>query len=563
MGESNCKRCGAVCSEEYKFCPNCGASLDSDKCPQCGAELIDGAKFCVSCGACIGEVNTVVAPSEKPSAVQSKTEAAKPAAQAIKKPKFTKSAKTNYIVRIIKNASVCVLCTILFALSFCDIIKVNADYYFDFQVEGCEVNVSAVDVINIMFSTADLSGDEERFADELDDLNASLGESIRDDYNSKTGKYYLSAKTKKILHDTWVCYCKDNLADDKEYGSSEYNNFIISGVFCFLNILFTAAMLIVGIISLVSVVLKKKNKVAKYLYAMPAYLFVTFIILFLVKTAIGAGSVVAGAMGATLFFELAAIITAVVLIFSAKKKKDIKNAIPRLVSTAMSIIICACLFAPVFTAKYDLVLGKRSHKSTYSISVDAGGLLTYLSPGELDELPDDACDNYSVYIDGIEQIMKEMSDSLTPFELKEGGETITRMIMVMLIYAAGSYTATGALSVGYYVLLLVFILFGAFVLWSIAGLFKKDNSIYCLFIPILILIVTALGCSIGWICIMNYHLDALACSFTVVGGLISAIVLSALTLVFVGIFPSIANREKHLKTDDDLAATAVNAESIA
>ena len=574
MGEfKNCKKCGAWCSETYKFCPNCGASLGPDKCPNCGATLIDGARFCVSCGASLvseepiaevatqneeavtvdADINTdtvaeeVKSASEHVDEIDGQSVSVKPASSpAVSKPKKVGSATAKYIVRIIKNASIFVLCTILFALSFCNILKVNGDVYLDFQVEGCEVNVSAVDIIEIMFSTASIDRDEERYADELEDLNVSLAESLKDDYSSKTGKYYLSARTKKILHDTWVCYTKDNLADPAQLGSSEYNNYIISGVFCLLNIMFTAAMFIVSIISLVLVVLKKRNKVAKFLYAMPAYLFISFIILFLVKTTIGAGGAVAGATAAALFFEALAIVTAVVLIFSAKKKRDIKNAIPRLVSVAMSIIVCACLFAPTFTAKYDLILGNRTHKSTYSISVDAGGLLTYLPPSVAEELADESYDNYDEYIESVEHVLKSIS-YLTASDFKESGEAVSRMIMLTLVYAAGNYGAIGALSAGYYVLLIVFMLFGAFAIWSIASLFKKDNSIYCMFIPILILIATALGCSIGWICIMNYHLEYLACSFTVGGGLISALLLSVLTLVFVGVFSAVTNKEKRVK----------------
>ena len=584
MEEIICRKCGASCSDAYKFCPNCGASLDSDKCPQCGAELIDGAKFCVSCGARVVEEPIDTAADQGDEAVATdedtktdtvsdehdtaeETEEQAVAVKSVSAPKSkskkVRSATANYIVRIVKNASVFVLCAILFALSFCNIIKTNVDAYFDFQLEGCEVNLSAVDVMEIMFSTADLSGDEERYSDELEELNVNLRESLQKDYNERLDKYFLSNKTKALLHDVMVCTQKDMLAAAQSEGSALYNNVIISGVFCFLNILFTAAMLVVSSISLLFVVLKKRNKVAKYLYAMPVYLFVTLIILFLVKTTLGTGAVVAGAMGATLFFELLAIITTVVLIFSAKKKKVIKNAIPKLVSVAASIIVCACLFAPVFTADYELILKNRTHPNTYSISVDAAGMITYLPPSEVESLPSSLnVDEYAQYRSRIESILKNTS-YLTASEFKEGGETLTRMIMMMVVYMAGNYSAIGALSAGYYVLMIVFMLFGAFAVWSIASLFRKDNSIYCLFIPILILIATALGCSIGWICIMNYHLEDLACSFTVGGGLISAIVLSVLTLVFVGIFSAVANKEKRVKAPDELTLDYHDAESIA
>lgn len=50
-----CNQCDAECSEQAKFCEQCGAKIEKEDekiiCPQCGAECSAGAKFCEQCGA--------------------------------------------------------------------------------------------------------------------------------------------------------------------------------------------------------------------------------------------------------------------------------------------------------------------------------------------------------------------------------------------------------------------------------------------------------------------------------------------------------------------------------
>jgi len=49
---ASCPECGTSLATNAKFCPNCGAKLQSAAhCSQCGAKLQPGAKFCADCGA--------------------------------------------------------------------------------------------------------------------------------------------------------------------------------------------------------------------------------------------------------------------------------------------------------------------------------------------------------------------------------------------------------------------------------------------------------------------------------------------------------------------------------
>ena len=44
-----CSKCGAGCSNQVKFCPECGTKLQQI-CRKCGAELTENTKFCPECG---------------------------------------------------------------------------------------------------------------------------------------------------------------------------------------------------------------------------------------------------------------------------------------------------------------------------------------------------------------------------------------------------------------------------------------------------------------------------------------------------------------------------------
>ena len=194
----NCKKCGAECNADFKFCPNCGASLEDDKCLNCGAELMEGAKFCFNCGAPVGssaeaEEQDAVAVdtlSDKGTEDNEHSEVTAEKREApVRKSLKINSAKANFIIRIIKNAAMLCLCIILFGLSFANIFTVKADNYFPSNViEGVEVEISAVDIISIMRSTAEGKGAYQKYAEEKSELEKSLQSAFEDDYNDRLGK---------------------------------------------------------------------------------------------------------------------------------------------------------------------------------------------------------------------------------------------------------------------------------------------------------------------------------------------------------------------------------------
>jgi uncharacterized OB-fold protein len=48
---ATCPSCGKPLAGKVKFCPECGAKIESElKCNKCGAKLALGTKFCPECG---------------------------------------------------------------------------------------------------------------------------------------------------------------------------------------------------------------------------------------------------------------------------------------------------------------------------------------------------------------------------------------------------------------------------------------------------------------------------------------------------------------------------------
>lgn len=602
MKDNICRSCGTVCPAEFKFCPFCGASLQAGKCAVCGEELIDGAKFCVNCGARVdvsqgaaaeavkiqetaqaieGNVSensadnatensaeaaegSVAAEPQKTAETQKAAEesCARPAVwtnahEMSSAPKKTDAAKKKYIVRVIKNSVVFALCIILFALSFCGVVTVKVDKEIisgiigeEFEIDGLEI--TAVDVIDLMGATA--NPDNPEYEDEMIELAASLGEALKNDYNDRLGKYILSSRTKEIIADVQICALKYMINSSSSQGGPVYNNIIIAGVLCLINMLFSFAMLIVGAISFFSVLFRQKNKVSKFLYALPVYLFVSMMILFIVKTTFGVGTAVAGAMGTALFFGVAALIVAVLFVVFAGKSKPIKNAIPKFVSLGVSLIVCACMFAPVMTAKYDLVLQNKRTQDTYSVSVDASGLITYLAPEIVEECESNPDITYENYMAMIEEGLDAMTE-MTSYEFKtQAGEMMTGILLEFITVAIGEYSLTGALSFGYYALIVVFMLFASFAVATVATLHEKNDKFYPLLITAIVFIVIALACSIGWICVLNYNLEDLALSFTVGGGLIAGILVAIVGMITSSVLMHVFRRPAKPVIDADYAA---------
>ena len=543
-----CRNCGGPCDDSFKYCPSCGAPLEEPKCPSCGAVVTENARFCSNCGACV-EIEQksayVVAEAieEAPSEIISPASPARP----VVKKKLGKEQRKS-LLKLIKDATFLALSVILFALSFADIVTVDADKYIGLEIDA-KASISAVDCIGIMGATSKEDGSD--FYDEKTELFGELTESVLNDFDRDENVYKLSSKSQKLLSDYLVCCYKYSAAEyavDKSMAT-----FIACGLASLLSICFAAVMMVFAALSMVFNLLKKPHKFAKCLRAFPMYLFIGLLVLFTIKPALGVGTAVAGAMIAYLFFAALAIVAAVASKFIFAKDRSIKVAIPKLAAAVASVVICSCLFAPFITCKVDATLVNKTKERTYSLSLSANSLVTFLTSDTIEELEEtDADIVYDKNMTHVKGLVNSTIPNCSEKELKEVvGVLYASKIIDYTIIAVGDYRLTGALSIGYYVLFFVFLILGEFVCVSIAKLFKRSDKEKTMFIIAMIIIIISLILSIVLVCMQNYYLEDYEiekCTFTVAGGAIGAIVVAIAALIFKGVYGRYLERAD--KNDD-------------
>ncbi len=54
-GGRSCRHCGFSLGRDFKYCPNCGMSLEFSKCPACGQKVEANWGACAYCGHPLGE----------------------------------------------------------------------------------------------------------------------------------------------------------------------------------------------------------------------------------------------------------------------------------------------------------------------------------------------------------------------------------------------------------------------------------------------------------------------------------------------------------------------------
>ena len=571
-----CRNCGNLCSVNFNYCPKCGTSLEELKCRNCGEPVLDGASFCYNCGApvIVGEKAT----GEDAFPAELCTDSDIPNGEVycdkndtlrMRKPKrnATKltSEKKKSVLNLIKDVTVVTLCLMFFILSFCGVYSIDYKDIFDSHSYSLKTDITAVDFIEIMGASA-RQEDADLFAEQAEEAYDEFFESFQADIEDSDSKSVtMSLKTQRLYRRSFVLSWKHQMASEDIKGTSAYVNMILCGVFCLLNIFFCATMLALSLAALILNILKKSNRLGKLYLVMPVYLFVDLFVLFMATVGVAASAApVAGAMIASLLFAAIAIVATVVWIFVTSKNRSVMAALPKLISVAVCVIVCACMFAPFFTSKYDIKLQNRSQSKVYPTPLDASLMLTYLSPDEIEELnarlEEDEYAVYEEYMDYLEEMFSDESITYTYKEFKQYvGKRISKDIVpYYLLRAIGDYSLTGALSLGFYIILLVFILLGTYSTVAIGNLFSKKKVGFKLLIIALVVVLISFALSVGLVCMYNYFLEEIETfSYTIGGGALSAVLLLIVDLVLLAVLGHVAKKE-YEKYDDKVLEPAAN-----
>ena len=127
-----------------------------------------------------------------------------------------------------------------------------------------------------------------------------------------------------------------------------------------------------------------------------------------------------------------------------------------------------------------------------------------------------------------------------------------------LLRAIGDYSLTGALSLGFYIILLVFILLGTYSTVAIGNLFSKKKVGFKLLIIALVVVLISFALSVGLVCMYNYFLEEIETfSYTIGGGALSAVLLLIVDLVLLAVLGHVAKKE-YEKYDDKVLEPAAN-----
>ncbi len=146
-----CKKCGEVQDDKYKFCKKCGAPLtkDGNKCISCGEILESDAEFCPFCGT--AQKQTVAAESkpEQPAADENAFYGGNASVNISDRKPLVIGKKGRYIGAMVKAWVMTVLFVIMFGMSFASFMKVDVS---DYVRVNEPVKISAVDVLEAAFA---------------------------------------------------------------------------------------------------------------------------------------------------------------------------------------------------------------------------------------------------------------------------------------------------------------------------------------------------------------------------------------------------------------------------
>lgn len=556
-----CSHCGKPIIDQFVFCPFCGEEI-APKCKNCGEPLIEGAAFCSKCGA-------------KVRSTRQETEIVQPHLQEVKDENYSlvevkperkkKKHSVNSILTLTKRATVALVCVILFALSFLGVFNLSLGSYLNSivdedYIEG-DVSIYAVDCVELMIASARHYDEEddaskiEKLKDELADLQDDLLDSASDDLRGE--KIVLSVKTESLFRKYVVKTIGYQLSIDNATASgSARAEFIVAGALFLSNIVFTFIMTIFALIAFFSYLSaflsgEEKDNRSKLDFFVPFLMILPLCGMLPLASAISVMDI-AAAMIASLFFSSLAIVACITqrLVADTKIAKTAKILIPRIAMAALAFIVVGCCFAPCFKAIFDVKFDGKTAYGKYETTLDASAMAGYITTEE-QQKTEYYKRQYERYTEEATAICQTL-ESFTSREFMANDAIVAKafaqILLVDGVLAQISYEAADIISLGFFLLILVMLLSGIYLGCTVMGGKSAKAANLGLAVSILILLLCSLATSIVTTELVNKTMKDIKLDtfeLQLAGGIISAIVMSVIMIVFSAIPSRVWERKQN------------------
>ena len=465
----NCKNCGKSVSESFEFCPYCGAQLKT-RCRKCGNVLREEDLFCSRCGAPTKEVekqddvvldeqneneetaqetavaNIDVAQSDRVFEYADKIDPSKKS----KRPKYSKKA----VLSVVKNAICLTLCILLFAFAFCPIMNIS-DYK--------NIGYSGADFIDIMGATANKYDKEidakklEKMLKEVEELQEELNSNAADYVIDSNGRYSYKINIERLQHKVFVETLKYSLSIKDNNSEAFITQVCVIGAISLVYIIASGAMLVASMIALVFSIINARSNGKKelkfwngYHKLMVLFLFLSIVILFVTMQ-------MTATIPLTMIFRLLfeCIAVAFVMADELSEKGARRQAIFKVASIALCIIVVGVCFAPCFTTSKDvtdaIMVSGKEKKIEYNVKTRES-INLFLSNSISKEIYDTAYKSktHEEFLSEIELYVKRHGRSYY-----EGSNA--DVIVKYVFFDKYTYNDSQDLAIGYYLTIAVLI----------------------------------------------------------------------------------------------------------
>ena len=350
-------------------------------CIYCGTRLTADAVFCSNCGRQQPMVQEQAA--QNPASMPMNTPILTPAIQ-----KPPKKPSRFRISDIIRNSVLILVSLVMLILAFCPVVRATVKCQ-DYELH---VNVSAVNQITLLFDSMMEVEDEDfertrmykEYLELLDKYDSYLRFSDREIKENSA--------IDKDLSKFCFLWMRLNARHEDFSAPAVYYVAALASVVYIVNAIALFVLSILNLITTFNAIKDKEKRIFKWtvrvLTLTPTLLLIAYSA---ISVAICRGTTPSLTRNAinTLTMSITAIIAFFVLRLIFDKDTKRGHIAPRIVATALSIVVICLSFSPVFTASVSSVFGNSSSKSTAIVKMSASFFTAY----QVDEETEDALEH--------------------------------------------------------------------------------------------------------------------------------------------------------------------------